>query len=57
VPDKARMLDIPERYNVVAEYPIGVVTKSAAPEKAKAFVALVLGQEGQATLRTYGFAP
>src|SRR5262245_4228751 len=57
VPEKAHMLDIPERYNVVAEYPIGVVTKSAAPEKAKLFVALVLGQEGQAILRKYGFAP
>jgi len=57
VPEKARMLDIPERCNVVAEYPIGVVSKSAAPEKAKAFVALVLGQGGQAILRKYGFAP
>lgn len=57
LPEKVRMFDIPKRYNVVAEYPIGVVTRSAAAEQAKAFVALVLGQEGQAILRRYGFAP
>jgi len=53
---KVQVIDIPERYNVVAEYPIGVVTKGAAAMQAKAFVDLVLGSEGQAILRKYGFA-
>ena len=56
VPDKVRTIDIPSRYNVVAEYPIGIVAKSTAADKAKAFVAIVLGDEGQAILRRYGFA-
>ena len=53
---RVQVIDIPERYNVVAEYPIGVVTKSAAASQAKAFVDLVLGPEGQAILHKYGFA-
>ena len=53
---KVQVIDIPERHNVVAEYPIGVLTKSAAAAQAKAFVDLVLGPEGQAILRKYGFA-
>jgi molybdate transport system substrate-binding protein len=53
--DKVRAIDIPERYNVVAEYPIGIVAKSATAEKAKEFVALVLGERGQEILRRHGF--
>lgn len=53
---RVQVIDIPERYNVGAEYPIGVVTKSAAAWQAKAFVDLVLGPDGQAILRKYGFA-
>jgi len=53
---KVRTIDIPERYNIVAEYPIGRVTKSDAAAQAKAFVDLVLGPDGQAILRKYGFA-
>jgi molybdate transport system substrate-binding protein len=52
---KVQSIEIPERYNVVATYPIGLVTKSATPTQAKAFMDLVLGQEGQAILRKYGF--
>jgi molybdate transport system substrate-binding protein len=55
--DKIRTIDIPEPYNVVAEYPIGVLTRSAAPERARAFVALVRSEEGRAILRKQGFAP
>jgi molybdate transport system substrate-binding protein len=53
---KVLTIDIPERYNIVTEYPIGLVTKKAAATQAQAFVDLVLGQEGQAILRKYGFA-
>ncbi|HET7291680.1 MAG TPA: molybdate ABC transporter substrate-binding protein [Vicinamibacteria bacterium] len=54
--DKIRVIDIPGRHNVIAEYPIGLLVKSPAPEKAKAFVALVLGEEGRAILLKRGFA-
>jgi molybdate transport system substrate-binding protein len=50
-------IEIPERHNVVAEYPVGVVSRSAAPAAAQAFVETVAGPEGQAVLRRHGFAP
>src|SRR5262245_58920725 len=55
-PDKVRPIDVPSRYNVVAEYPIGVLVRSALPEKANAFVALVLSEEGRGILLKRGFA-
>jgi molybdate transport system substrate-binding protein len=45
---------IPDEYNVVASYPIGVIDASSVVE---AFVAFVLGEEGQAILREAGFLP
>jgi molybdate transport system substrate-binding protein len=54
---KARVIDVPARYDVVAEYPIAVVTRGDAGETALAFVELVLGASGQAILRRHGFAP
>jgi molybdate transport system substrate-binding protein len=53
---KVQVIDIPERYNVVAEYLIGMVTRGAAATQAQVFVDLVLGPEGQTILRKYGFA-
>lgn len=49
-------IDIPEDQNVVANYPIAVLTNSPNPEAAAAFVAFVLSEEGQAILASYGFA-
>jgi molybdate transport system substrate-binding protein len=54
--DEVRSIEIPERVNGVAEYPIGILVKAAAPAQAQAFVTLVLGDDGQAILRRYGFA-
>jgi molybdate transport system substrate-binding protein len=50
-------LDIPERMNVVAEYPLAVLAKSDAKEQAARFVALVLGPGGAAVLAKHGFEP
>jgi molybdate transport system substrate-binding protein len=55
--DKVRTIDVPDPYNAVAEYPIGMVARSKAPGKARAFIALVRGNEGPAMLRKQGFAP
>ena len=52
---KVRVLTIPERLNVIAEYPIGIVAGSHSAERAAEFVAFVDGPEGQAILRKFGF--
>ena len=55
--DKLKTLEIPERYNVTAQYPIAILVRSVAAGPAKAFVEMVTGAEGQAILRRHGFAP
>jgi molybdate transport system substrate-binding protein len=55
--DKVRVLNIPEDVNAVASYPIAVLKKSASPDNARKFVALVLGERGQAVLKGRGFLP
>lgn len=46
---------IPEQFNVVAEYPIAVLTEAPNAGGAEAFVNFVLSEEGQAILQRYGF--
>jgi molybdate transport system substrate-binding protein len=48
---------IPDRVNVVATYPVGVVTESRNKAAAKAWVRFVRSKEAQATLRKFGFLP
>lgn len=48
-------IEIPDAYNVVAEYPIAVVTGAAEAEQAKVWIELVLSEQGQAVLKRYGF--
>ena len=55
--EKLGKLDIPDALNVVAIYPIAVVSDSPAPALAQAFVAAVLSPEGQAVLSKYQFLP
>ncbi|HEX7880733.1 MAG TPA: molybdate ABC transporter substrate-binding protein [Candidatus Eisenbacteria bacterium] len=55
--EKVRLIDIPERMNVVAEYPIAVVSASGAKEAAARFIALVQSEAGQAILAARGFLP
>lgn len=50
-------VEIPEDVNVVATYPIAVVTGAPNADLAADFVAYVTGTAGQATLETYGFGP
>jgi molybdate transport system substrate-binding protein len=49
-------VDIPDADNVLAEYPIAVLTNASNKAGATAFVDFVLSDEGQAILREYGFA-
>jgi len=50
-------IQIPDAVNVVATYPIAVVTGSANTAAAQAFADYVTGPQGQATLKTFGFLP
>lgn len=57
VAEKVRVLEIPARMNIIAEYPIAVVDEGTAKEGGARFVALVLSELGQALLAKRGFEP
>ncbi len=52
-----RVFPIPEPQNVRADYPLAVLRAAKAPVAAGAFVALVLGPEGQGVLQRFGLIP
>jgi molybdate transport system substrate-binding protein len=52
-----RAVTIPESQNVIATYPIAAVTGAPEADMATAFVAYVVGSDGQATLADDGFGP
>jgi molybdate transport system substrate-binding protein len=54
---RVRQIDIPDHLNVIAIYPVAVISDSRSPILAQAFVDLLLSQEGQAILARYGFIP
>ncbi len=53
---KLSTIPIPDRYNVIATYPIAILKTSVDLALAQRFVDFVLGAEGQAVLNRYGFA-
>ena len=52
-----RVIEIPLHFNPAAEYPIATLGEAANPQVALDFVAFVQGDDGQAILREFGFAP
>lgn len=54
--DKLSTIPIPERYNVVATYPIAVLKTAADRPLAQRFVDFILSADGQAVLDRYGFS-
>ena len=56
VADQISLTSIPDEVNVIATYPIAVVTGSEEADLAQGFVDYVLG-DGQQTLAEYGFLP
>jgi molybdate transport system substrate-binding protein len=48
-------IDIPDRLNTIASYPIAVIGDSDHPDLAAAFVDFVLSPQGQAVLARHGF--
>lgn len=55
VSSKIKMIDIPDNFNVIAQYPIAVTKSSAHSSDAQAFVQYVLSPDGQAVLQHYHF--
>ena len=59
-PDAAEMvtrIDIPDKYNVLAAYPIAVLKTAPQADLAARFVDYVLSADGQAILKKWGFIP
>lgn len=55
--DRAEGVDIPDELNVIATYPIARTKEAPNAAAAEAFIEFVTGDEGQAILAEYGFAP
>jgi molybdate transport system substrate-binding protein len=52
---KVEAVAIPDRYNVIAQYPIAALKRAGDPQTAMAFVNFVLSAAGQVTLEEFGF--
>jgi molybdate transport system substrate-binding protein len=52
---KIKTIDIPDQFNIIAQYPIGVVKSGSNPDGAKAFIDYLLSPAGQAIMAKYGF--
>ena len=48
-------IDIPSQFNIVAEYPIGIIKNSPNKKDAQNFIDFLLSSEGQSLLTKYGF--
>ena len=55
--DAAQGVPIPDDINVVAEYPIALVSDAPNAAGAQAFIDFVLGPAGQGIVAAYGFGP
>jgi molybdate transport system substrate-binding protein len=53
--DRVEGIEVPSAFDVLATYPIGVVSSSTNRAAAEAFVAFVLGDEGRSILQRWGF--
>jgi molybdate transport system substrate-binding protein len=54
---KITRIFIPDKYNVMGDFPIGVLKQSKYPQQSRKFIDLVMSAEGQAILKKYGFIP
>jgi len=50
-------ISIPDKFNVIASYPIAILSSAPEPNLAAAFVAYVLSPAGQTILIKWGFTP
>jgi molybdate transport system substrate-binding protein len=54
---KVDKIDIPDEYNIIAEYPMGILLESKYSAESREFMNLVMSDKGKAVLEKYGFAP
>jgi len=57
VSNKVTVIDIPDNFNVIAQYPIAVTKNSTHAAAAQAFMQYILSSNGQAILQQYHFLP
>jgi molybdate transport system substrate-binding protein len=53
--DRVGIVEISSQFNVIADYPVGVLRRSTVPATAEAWVALLMSPEGRAVLARHGF--
>lgn len=54
---KITKIEIPDKYNVIATYPMGILKQSKYPSQAVEFINFVKSDKGMAVLEKYGFEP
>jgi molybdate transport system substrate-binding protein len=54
---KVDKIEIPDEYNIIAEYSMGILQESKYPAESWEFMNLVMSDEGKAVLEKYGFTP
>ena len=54
---KVNKISIPDEYNIIAEYPMGILLDSKYPAKAEEFMNFVKSEKGRVILEKYGFSP
>jgi molybdate transport system substrate-binding protein len=52
-----KRIEIPPELNVIAEYPVAPLIRSANKDQAIAFIEYILSAQGQSVLQKWGFAP
>ncbi|PKL60205.1 MAG: molybdate ABC transporter substrate-binding protein [Methanomicrobiales archaeon HGW-Methanomicrobiales-4] len=57
IADKVTIIEIPEKFNVVASYKAGVLKESKQPELSKEFITLLTSDDGKKILEEYKFSP
>jgi len=55
--DKVARIEIPDEYNIIARYPIGITKQSKYPVQAMEFIKLVKSSDGNDVLKKFGFDP
>jgi molybdate transport system substrate-binding protein len=57
VASKVDMVEIPDKYNVIVQYTMGIAKGSKYPGESESFIKLVTSDEGCSILEKYGFKP
>ncbi|MGI5837096.1 MAG: molybdate ABC transporter substrate-binding protein [Chloroflexota bacterium] len=57
VAPEVQMIEVPDAFNVTAQYPIAPTKDAKEKELAQAFVQFLLSDEGQQVMKRYNFAP